>query len=287
MSDELHFQRPPSMPGLLLRAAITRKPAAMAPVPALTAQLDELSVDAKHLARYSAVCGFASDSDYLPATYPHMPAFSLQMEMLLHKSFPFSPIGMVHTRNSISQFRPIHREEKLALSCAVSDSRTTEIGLEVDITTEATIKGEKVWSELTTVLKRGKTSVKPAKGPKKHAPMQDFAEREDWSLAGNLGRRYARASGDFNPIHLFPASAKLLGFKRHIAHGMWSKARCLAALQDRLGTEAFCLDVDFKTPLFLPATVSLHYGDDEQGVQFSLRDANSNRPHVNGSLKAL
>ena len=50
------------------------------------------------------------------------------------------------------------------------------------------------------------------------------------SLAKDLGRRYAAISGDYNPIHLGALSAKLFGFKQAIAHGMWSKARCLAAL---------------------------------------------------------
>ena len=55
-----------------------------------------------------------------------------------------------------------------------------------------------------------------------------------WRLPGDLGRRYAAVSGDHNPIHLYPLTAKAFGFPRQIAHGMWSKARCLAALEGRL-----------------------------------------------------
>ena len=53
-----------------------------------------------------------------------------------------------------------------------------------------------------------------------------------WRLPGDLGRRYAAVSGDHNPIHLYPLTAKAFGFPRQIAHGMWSKARCVAALDE-------------------------------------------------------
>ena len=39
-----------------------------------------------------------------------------------------------------------------------------------------------------------------------------------WRLSGDLGRRYAAVSGDHNPIHLYPLTAKALGFPRQIAH---------------------------------------------------------------------
>lgn len=282
MTSTLHFKEPPFMPGLLLRAALNRKPAELGEVPQITARLEQLRVDRQKLARYNSVCGFDSNSEYLPATYPHIAAFSLHMEMLLNDSFPFAPMGIVHTANRITQQRPIHHSEQLALDCSIADSRTTDIGLEVDIFTEAKAGAETVWTELTTVLKRGKP--KPGKRTRNRPELPDYAEKESWSLPANLGRRYARVSGDYNPIHLFPASAKLLGFNRHIAHGMWSKARCLAALQDRLDSERFTIDVDFKTPLYLPANVALHFQESETGLDFSLRNAPGNRPHLNGSL---
>lgn len=287
MSTDLHFQHQPSMPGLLLRAAVNRKSASVTAVPRLNAHLEKLQVNPARLLRYNTVCGFDTDTTIMPATYPHIAAFSLQMEMLLHKSFPFSPMGIVHTRNRINQLRPIQTSEQLTLSCSVADSRDTDIGLEVDILTEASAEGEIVWTDLTTVLKRGKPKNPAAKKTRKHATLPVYEQQETWKLASNLGRRYASVSGDYNPIHLFPASARLLGFKRHIAHGMWSKARCLAALQNQLHADAFCIDVEFKTPLFLPADVSLHYGKSEGGIAFSLRNAAGNRPHVNGELTRL
>ena len=77
----------------------------------------------------------------------------------------------------------------------------------------------------------------------------------EWRLPADLGRRYAAVSGDRNPIHLYPLTAKALGFPRQIAHGMWSKARCVAAIENRL-PDAVRVDVAFKKPIVLPGTVA-------------------------------
>lgn len=106
-------------------------------------------------------------------------------------------------------------------------------------------------------------------------------------MPANLGRRYASASGDYNPIHLYSPTARLLGFRRQVVHGMWSKARCVAALQPGLGTDRCRIEVAFKTPVFLPADVSLHHGETGQSLDFELRDTAGEKPHLRGSMHAL
>lgn len=51
-------------------------------------------------------------------------------------------------------------------------------------------------------------------------PVEAPDATQEWSLASDLGRRYARVSGDINPIHLHALSARAFGFRRAIAHGM-------------------------------------------------------------------
>ncbi|MCW2747434.1 MAG: hypothetical protein JWP10_576, partial [Nocardioidaceae bacterium] len=135
-------------------------------------------------------------------------------------------------------------------------------GTLADILTEITVEGEPVWDEVMTVFSRGKGgNVELA------PPTLDGVEAPrgvvHWKAAGNLGRRYAAVSGDRNPIHLYPLTARAFGFRSNIAHGMWTKARAMAALQSRL-PDAFIVDVEFKKPILLPATVvfgSTHDGD--------------------------
>ncbi|MGA9716483.1 MAG: MaoC/PaaZ C-terminal domain-containing protein, partial [Aeromicrobium sp.] len=83
-----------------------------------------------------------------------------------------------------------------------------------------------------------------------------------WKLPGDLGRRYGAVSGDRNPINLYPLTAKAFGFPSNIAHGMWTKANCLATLQSRL-PEAYTVDVEFQKPILLPSTVA--FGSEKSG----------------------
>ena len=102
----------------------------------------------------------------------------------------------------------------------------------------------------------------------------------EWKLPGDLGRRYGGVSGDRNPIHMYGPAAKLFGFPRAIAHGMWTKARCLAALQHRL-PDAFTVEVEFRKPILLPGAVAFAAADD---LRFSVRDAKKGTPHLDGRI---
>jgi hypothetical protein len=60
---------------------------------------------------------------------------------------------------------------------------------------------------------------------------------------------------------------------------MWSLARCLAYYEGRLPA-AYTVDVRFKLPILLPATVALSARDDG----FELVDSRTGRPHLSGEL---
>ncbi|KFG74405.1 MaoC/PaaZ C-terminal domain-containing protein [Streptomyces mutabilis] len=101
--------------------------------------------------------------------------------------------------------------------------------------------------------------------------------RAEWRLAGDVGRRYGAASGDRNPIHLHPFTARLFGFPRAIAHGMWTVARCLA----EHGTpDAAVVRADFRAPVLLPGTVVYGAGDG----RFELRGGDGRRQHLCGEV---
>ncbi|TMF44955.1 MAG: hypothetical protein E6I24_10230, partial [Chloroflexi bacterium] len=107
-----------------------------------------------------------------------------------------------------------------------------------------------------------------------------------WRVPRNIGRRYAAVSGDVNPIHLNPLAARLFGFRRAIAHGMWLKARCLAALEGRL-PDALTATVEFKSPLLLPSTVAFSARVAEHGWTIAVSHAATGRPHLTGSAAGL
>ena len=108
----------------------------------------------------------------------------------------------------------------------------------------------------------------------------------EWRLPANLGRTYASVSGDANPIHLYPLTAKALGFPRQIAHGMWTKARSIAAIENRL-PEAVTVEVAFKKPILLPGTVAFGTRRTDQGNDFALTSPKDGAPHLLGGARAV
>jgi hypothetical protein len=66
---------------------------------------------------------------------------------------------------------------------------------------------------------------------------------------------------------------------------MWLKARTLAALEGRL-PDAYTVDVAFKLPVLLPATLSLAAGTRGDGWTLDVRSAKSGKPHLAGTVSA-
>ena len=216
----------------------------------------EVTVDAEHLAAYAHVCGFTL-RDELPPTYPHVLGHPLHMELLARA--PFSAVGVVHIANRIVQHRPLLLGEPLTISASAQGFEPHRRGRTFDFVTEARVGDELVWEGFATNLKRGDGD---ASLPRE-AGIEDPPVTAHWRLAEDLGRRYAAVSGDHNPIHLHAWAAKPFGFPRAIAHGMWTKARCLAAL--RL-PDAFETSVGFKKPVLLPSKVTFGEAEDRFAV---------------------
>jgi MaoC dehydratase-like protein len=244
-------------------------------VPDLTLALNDVSVDRDRLASYCRVCEFPLSST-LPPTYPHILAFPLHLALMTDGSFPFPAIGLVHIENRITQHRPIRDSEVLSLRVSATPVEPHPRGKQFSVRTEASVDGEVVWEELSTNLRRGGGSGSGA-GRSRERDAEQPPATATWRLPGDLGRRYASVSGDRNPIHMHPLTARLFGFPSAIAHGMWTKARCLAAMDT---PDAFTCEVSFRKPILLPATVEFA----EAGERFGVRDAKKGTPHLDGSL---
>jgi acyl dehydratase len=238
-----------------------------------------IEIDRSQLAAYNRVCGFAL-SDTLPATYPHVLAFPLAIELMAARDFPFGVLGLVHVRNAIEHLRPLRANEPLDLLVWAENLAGHPRGRTVDVVAEGSVDGKPVWRDRSTYLQRESGGTKDSKDRKK-PPDPDAV----WEVPGDTGRRYASISGDRNPIHLHPLPARLLGQPGAIAHGMWMKARCLAALQGKL-PEAFAVEVAFKLPVVLPAKLAFASWRDGDQRRFALHDARSGKPHLTGSVSA-
>jgi hypothetical protein len=251
-------------------------------IPDLTLVLDQVEVDRDRLAAYDRVCGF-SLSDVLPATYPHMLAFPLQLALMTDGGFPFPAIGLVHIANRIVQHRPLRLSDELSLRVSSTPVEPHPRGRQFSLITEVRAGDELVWEEVSTNLRRGSGGDEAAQTQIEPPPADDLPVSATWRLPGDLGRRYGSVSGDLNPIHVHPLSARLFGFPSAIAHGMWTQARCLAALGPRL-PERFTVDVAFRKPIVLPATVAFAEQSENRGIRFGVRDPKKGSPHLDGEL---
>jgi len=282
----LELNTPSSTLSLYFRAATGRKSGQITgdALPPLSVTLKGAQANPKKLAQYRDVCGFTKVA-CMPATYPHILAFPLHMELLVSKDFPLPLLGLVHVRNEFTQYRAIGNQEILDIECSLEGPTTAGKGKEFDIITKVSAAGNLVWESKSTNLYRCKTDIDEQK---KASPGQFNADTVlDWTVPENTGRRYAKVSGDSNLIHLHEYSAKLFGFKRAIAHGMWSKARAVAALDSFLPNAPFKVNVAFKLPVFLPANVQFQYQQNDAGVEFHVKDSKGEKPHLAGTITTL
>lgn len=260
-------------------------------IPEIELELDGVRPDPEKVAAYARVCGFAL-RDHLPPTYPHVLAFPLHMAVMADGGFPFGAVGLVHVENKIVQHRRVGIGEELRIRVRPTRLEPHPKGRTFSLVTETRVAEEILWESTSTMLRRGPE--KAAEGTKSSdmpgisSPRQgdELKTSGEWKLGGDLGRRYAAVSGDRNPIHMHPLSAKALGFPRAIAHGMWTKARCLAALESTL-PDAFGVEVRFRKPILLPARVEFAGAADDGGTDFAVRDAKRGTPHLDGRIEPL
>ncbi|MGW9303327.1 MaoC family dehydratase [Streptomyces cyaneofuscatus] len=272
-----------SLSASLVRGAVTSpfkhpgRPGATLPAGRLT--LPAAPAAPGPLAAYRRICGFpAPESGPLPLPYPHVLAFPLAMRLMTGRDFPLPVVGLVHTWIEIRSHRPVQPGEALEPTVYAAELMPHRRGTEVTMVTEARVGGELVWESRSGYLSRHATET--TKESAERAPQLELPAVAEWRLPGDLGRRYGAVSGDRNPIHLHPLTARLFGFPRAIAHGMWTAARCLAEADRRPG-ELRTVRAEFRAPVLLPATVT--YAADPAGNAFALRSGNG-RDHLTGTV---
>ena len=226
--------------------------------------------------RYRRVCLDPSENG-VPLAFPHILAAPLHFAIFTHKAMPLPALGLVHVRNSITQHRPLDPNQPLALSVWCEGHQAVRSGVEITLHTSASVDGEVVWEEVTVALSRAGKGIG---GPKVTEPgsLTDLTRSVSWRLSADLGRQYAPIAGDYNPIHLYPLTAKLFGFSRAIIHGMWSLGRIAGSMSP----QAPCtVDIEFRRPILLPNTVFFSTAEDGR---FDVRSAKG-KLHMYGQVR--
>ena len=256
-------------------------------IPTLTANLPNITEKPETIQAYREACGVGNDGNH-PVLYPHVLTSAMHIHLLTDKRFPASALGAVHSRIHIIQHRPIKETETVDLQCAISASRTLKAGLETDITTTLRADDACIWESVSSYIFRGK-QFGTAGDPH---PLSQFDELGDptleaeWHVPANMGKRYAKITGDYNPIHVSKFLAKLFGFKRDIVHGMWCLCRCLAHIQDFSYDQPVRLDAAFKGPVFMDSDCTMKGHEIDSGFMFNLFNQNNPRPSIVSVMRA-
>ncbi|AXL93386.1 hypothetical protein C4J65_19625 [Streptomyces sp. CB09001] len=271
----------PALAPLLARGALLsplKRPRPDADFPRTRLVLPGLRVDLARLAAYERTCGFATGADALPVTYPHVLGFPMAMRLMSGRGFPLPLLGLVHTSVGIIRRAAMPATAEYELTVYVEGLAAHRRGTEATVVTEVRAGADPVWESRSTYLARHRTTARLPAGETPSADRDPLPVRAEWQLAGDVGRRYGAASGDRNPIHLHPLTARLFGFPRAIAHGMWTVARCLA----EHGTpDAAVVRAEFRAPVLLPGAVAYGAGDG----RFELRGGDGGRRlHLSGEV---
>jgi acyl dehydratase len=233
----------------------------------LTAAFVAPAADLAAFPRYAEALGFDPELG-VPLSYLYLLAQRAHLHMMLGSDFPYPLAGMVHAAESLSALGSIDTRLNMAIVVKLRPEAPTRSGARLLTLETEYLQAERVVAQTQSryLARRGTGSGK-AGGAVVQTDSDAPPEIARYDLPAGAGRDYARISGDYNPIHLWPWSARLLGFRRPIIHGMHSLGRTLALLQRHHGNPIARIEARFSAPIALPAEVVLH----ADGQDFELR----------------
>jgi len=261
MNTRLCLPTLPALPGLLLGALGVRKPAASAaPLPALDLTVEAVRLDAAHVAAYRGAFGFRAA---VPLSYLYLPVQRAQLALFNHRDFPLRALGLIHVANDMRWLGQPDTTRPMTLTVRMADEQQRRSGRHFRLIAQFSQAGQPVASIASAYLAR---AARPERGADETVPAAQGAARvpptvlQELPIDTGAGWRYARLSGDYNPIHLARWSARPFGLAAPIAHGMYLAAHALAILEQAARAEVRAAQVQFLKPVPLGTQVTVRRG---------------------------
>ncbi len=253
MSDALPIRLLPPLSAATLLRALFKRPARQAGAGPVGTRYLLPAIDPARVARYRTALGI--QGRHVPLTYYYLPAQCAHLATMLDPAFPFRLAGAIHVDNLLRAGVQPAAASPVELATAVRIAPPAANGaVHALLDTEATQDGHLVFACRSTYLVvRGRRSgeSRPPSAPAALAPLAG------WEISNASGRAYAALSGDWNPIHLWPWSARLMGLKAPIIHGMHTLGRVCAELERAGGRPLALLDGRFRAPIPLGSAAAL------------------------------
>jgi len=232
-------------------------------IPRITLEVSAAAIDTAALDQFRQ---FVGSAEGFPLCFAYVLAQPAHLHMINRPDFPVRSIGLVHAQNRIERLGAIEAQTPFRLEIEVVDDLPRRRGREFVVDTRY-FQGDTLCltmrsSYLSRVRGAERSTEKGAPTAPPSPAIAPGALIEPLAFASNFGRRYARVSGDYNPIHLASWLARPFGFRRAIAHGIGALARIDACLGRHRGGVTRVLAVNFKRPVDLPSTPALHESAD-------------------------
>ncbi|XP_052774196.1 3-hydroxyacyl-thioester dehydratase X-like [Mya arenaria] len=248
-----------------------------------------------HIDQYKALCGYGGHGHGVPVCYAETIFFKLLATLVASDRFCLSPLGLIHIAQTIKQHESLGRflDKELFAEVAVVEYRKGEKGVEVDFRLRLMASRTYcVWEGLTTCLSRSHDRAARSRPLEPEDNIHQYSE--DIPVADDCGVNYARLTGDWNPHHLYRWSAWLLGYKRPIAHGIWTLSRAIASLEKHSSSDSVKQEVrcTFKGPLYMPGRMRVQFEDPSyaqttSGCRLLVSNPDTGEPHVEGVIKYI
>lgn len=260
----------PPLPGAsawpLLRALLKRPSRAASHPVSASYRLER--IDAGHVRRYSEAFGFPAGP--VPLTYLYLLAQRAQLATMLDGAMPFRIPGLIHVANDLTMHGPMPTDAPLVLTTTLAMPAPGANGaVECVLATQGTHGARLVFACTSRYLiKRGQRGQRGPRDPQAQSASAIEPGRipvGEWLVAHDAGRRYAALSGDWNPIHLWPWSARLMGMQQPVIHGMHTVAKACALHQQSTGLIPASVNCHFRRPVLLGSTVVLMRETDSGG----------------------
>jgi acyl dehydratase len=284
----------------LLASSMRQTPENLQEMPESVWRLDSTKVEPEHVQRYAQLCDLPFESSNIPLIFPQLLGFPLLLSYCGSSDCPWPAMGIVHLANEIESYAPIAVGDVLQITLSTGSLIRHPKGQAFTVRLEVERGGELVWQARQTLLRRGVTRPSGADWNESMLLERSGAQTErqvlqrvgEFDAPLGIGRRYAPVSGDFNPIHLSTLAARLFGFERSIAHGLWSLARSVSVLGSvhpgwGIGSQQRLVTV-FGSPVRLPSRVTVWASTPTDGGQaFELRDGLGERVHLQARLEPV
>lgn len=278
MSDTARHDLP-SLPISLARSIAPWKRAAngSTELPDQDVQVAGWRPDRAKVAEYRALMG--SDAE-VPLAFPQVAVMALTMDLISRWSYPVRALGMVHLGSVVEAIDELPLDADWDIVTSSSAGRHVRSGMEFDVTGEISVAGSLRWRSRAVYLSRSRSAAGAQDSTVPEVPQEGpWTDRVLMDAPEGIGRSFGRLSGDVNPIHLHKLTAKVLGFRRAIAHGWWSTGRVLALLGADEAVAGRRLEIVYRRPIELPSTPRLCWRVEESGTSFVvLREKDSEAP---------